>query len=599
VLAYVQNAQGPFDLSADSVLYLRDLGVSQPVITSMLNHDSALRSQAPDAPAQTYAPTPTSAAPASGPPPMPGPEALPPQQAAPPASYVSSPPPDATYFYNDLAPYGSWVSLPSVGWCWQPSVVVVNRDWRPYCDAGHWVYTDDGWFWQSDYSWGWAPFHYGRWYLDGRCGWVWVPGRVWGPAWVTWRTVGTTCGWAPLPPGADFVMGAGWRFNGVAVNASFDFGLGVNAFAFVSFGNFCSPNVAHYRMPHAQAVNIYRQTTIVNNYTVVNNTYVNHGISVNRIEAASHNRVPRATVHEGHPGTGRPAGASRDVVYRAPLRAPERSAHMVAQKVDPAHPVIQHHAALGAGAGQRSSALGSGAGSSSGFQRTPNPALRTEQKPGSNGGSAGTTRQHAPGQVKGQPSAPIGTTTTGSAATGGAKSPNGTAQTRQWQTSEKPASNTRTWSAPATTQTPVPKQATRSFKEANPAPTANPYPQGAASKGQLPATANSHNRPGQAYGNSVQGQPTVDPTPRQNTTARFYNPKTVEQSSQVRSIYQQPKGNSAVAPGSIYRQQPQGASALPSGSTYQAPKGASALPSGNDYQSGSKSADRFTRSPRQ
>ena len=99
-------------------------------------------------------------------------------------------PPDVSYFYNDLSPYGSWVNLEGYGWCWQPRAVVVSPGWRPYCDGGYWVYSDAGWYWQSTYSWGWAPFHYGRWYAHPRCGWVWMPDRVWGPAWVTWRTGG-------------------------------------------------------------------------------------------------------------------------------------------------------------------------------------------------------------------------------------------------------------------------------------------------------------------------------------------------------------------------------------------------------------------------
>ena len=36
------------------------------------------------------------------------------------------------------------------------------RDFVPYTTAGHWVYDDD-YVWVSDYDWGWAPFHYGRW----------------------------------------------------------------------------------------------------------------------------------------------------------------------------------------------------------------------------------------------------------------------------------------------------------------------------------------------------------------------------------------------------------------------------------------------------
>src|SRR5206468_1232576 len=129
------------------------------------------------------------------------------------------------YFHESLAPYGSWVSVPEYGMCWQPTVVVVNPGWRPYCDRGRWVYTDCGWYWQSDYSWGWAPFHYGRWHNDLRVGWVWVPDRVWGPSWVCWRQSDAYCGWAPLPPAARFEVGVGLVFNHGHVGTSFDFGL--------------------------------------------------------------------------------------------------------------------------------------------------------------------------------------------------------------------------------------------------------------------------------------------------------------------------------------------------------------------------------------
>ena len=246
---------------------------------------------------------------------------------------------EASYFYNDLSPYGTWVDLAGVGWCWQPSAVVITPGWRPYCNGGHWVWTDAGWFWQSDYSWGWAPFHYGRWYMDGHCGWVWTPGTVWGPAWVTWRSVGTTCGWAPLPPHADFVAGVGWRFNGVSVGVNFDFGLNVNAYAFVSFGNLCANNLSYHCLPRAQTTVIYKQTTVINNYVVNNNTFINRGIAYDRIAAASHTPIPRASVRELPPGKG-PAGGGA-FVYRAPLHEPPKSVHMVAQKVDVGH-TIQH-----------------------------------------------------------------------------------------------------------------------------------------------------------------------------------------------------------------------------------------------------------------
>ena len=546
VLAYVQNTQAPFDLTADNVLYLRDLGVSQPVITAMLNHDGAVRSQAPPSEPPPYALTATPAAPTPAMAPAPAPEAPPPQAANAPASYVGSPPPDVSYFYNDLAPYGTWVSLPGVGWCWQPSVLGVNRGWRPYCDAGHWVYTDDGWFWQSDYSWGWAPFHYGRWYMDASCGWVWLPGREWGPAWVTWRTVGTTCGWAPLPPGADFVAGIGWRWHGLTVGASFDFGLGVNAFAFVPFGNLCANNVAYHCLPRTQAAVIFKRTTIVNNYSVVNHTYVNHGISVTRIAAASHTPVPRATVHEGHPGSGRPAGGSGAVVYRAPLRAPEKSVHMVAQKVDPGHPVIQHQTAATTLRTEQKPSVGS-RGSSSTFQHTANPGLRSEQKSGSGAGTPTTTWQHAPNaQVKGQQ----GSAALGSAGAGSPKYQAGGAQTPQWQSSGKPGVSAQGFSAPKASQSQTWNQENRSWTGSKSSAAANPYSQGAVTREQSGVAAESHKG---ASSSSAWGQATPSQATRQTQTSRFYTPKTVEQASQVRSIYQQPKGNSTVPSGSSYQ----------------------------------------------
>jgi len=45
VLAYIRNSQAQFNLSADNVLYLKDLGLSEEVTSAMLNHDGTLRGQ--------------------------------------------------------------------------------------------------------------------------------------------------------------------------------------------------------------------------------------------------------------------------------------------------------------------------------------------------------------------------------------------------------------------------------------------------------------------------------------------------------------------------------------------------------------------------
>ncbi len=63
-------------------------------------------------------------------------------------------------FYDQLAPAGDWLYVSPYGQVWQPRGV--GPDFRPYASSGHWVYTDYGWSFVSDYNWGWATFHYGR-----------------------------------------------------------------------------------------------------------------------------------------------------------------------------------------------------------------------------------------------------------------------------------------------------------------------------------------------------------------------------------------------------------------------------------------------------
>lgn len=116
---------------------------------------------------------------------------------------------DVSYFYENLSPYGEWFQEPSYGWCWTP--YDLSADWRPYSD-GHWEYTDYGWAWAANEPWGWAPYHYGRWFFDDSYGWVWVPGTEWAPAWVAWRYGDDYVGWAPLPPNAGWDVSGGLRF---------------------------------------------------------------------------------------------------------------------------------------------------------------------------------------------------------------------------------------------------------------------------------------------------------------------------------------------------------------------------------------------------
>src|ERR1700694_2271192 len=55
-------------------------------------------------------------------------------------------------FYDDLSPYGQWIDYPGYGYVWMPNV---GYGFKPYATNGHWVYSEAGWVWASDYNWGW------------------------------------------------------------------------------------------------------------------------------------------------------------------------------------------------------------------------------------------------------------------------------------------------------------------------------------------------------------------------------------------------------------------------------------------------------------
>ena len=97
--------------------------------------------------------------------------------------------------YNELEANGDWVDTEDYGYVWTPDDVA--DDWKPYTD-GYWGYGPSGYIWVSYEPWGWAPYHYGRWNWVGGYGWCWIPGRVFGGAWVSWSWGNAYLGWAPL-----------------------------------------------------------------------------------------------------------------------------------------------------------------------------------------------------------------------------------------------------------------------------------------------------------------------------------------------------------------------------------------------------------------
>src|SRR4051812_17819646 len=196
------------------------------------------------------------------------------------------------FFYNNLGGNGSWIEVGDYGYCWQPGVAVSNPDWRPYSD-GYWAYTDVGWTWVSYEDFGWATYHYGRWARLQDRGWVWVPGREWGPAWVSWRTGGNYVGWAPLPP--RNVVGGEVVYEGHAIGSSVDleFDIGPLYYNFVDVHYIGEPVLRQRIFRPDQNIAYMTQTVNVTNITYDNSVVRNYGPDFNQLNQYSSRKIAR------------------------------------------------------------------------------------------------------------------------------------------------------------------------------------------------------------------------------------------------------------------------------------------------------------------
>jgi hypothetical protein len=424
VLAYVDNSNVAYAPSADEILYLKDIGMSEKVIEAMIQHGKVLQAKSANTPgnksdtkavtAMTPAQTGAQPPPVAGPAVVPGatqpllqsfPPPIEPSQGmvnAIPASYTEAPyspvpyetpqpPVTINYFYEPLSPYGTWMEIPDYGWAWQPSAAQFSPEWRPYGDRGRWLYTDCGWYWQSDYSWGWAPFHYGRWLRHMRYGWVWFPDTVWGPAWVSWRSTPLYCGWAPLPPAACYEASRGFTYYGVGVGSEFDFGLGVDCFTFISFRHFCDRNPHGYYIPGDRLHGIYRESRVDNHYFLgPNKTIINEGVGRDRVANFTRGEIRKIGIRD-LPASGKAVKPDRPervgnslVIYRPTIQPgpPSLSAPLASRGLRESVPGTHDPASLAAGK------VNGPAGKS--IARTGKPGEPAELKPTSPGGSVRT-----------------------------------------------------------------------------------------------------------------------------------------------------------------------------------------------------------------
>ncbi len=207
-------------------------------------------------------------------------------------------------FYEELSPYGGWITHPAYGSVWVPDA---GPDFQPYGTDGYWVMTEYGNTWVSEYAWGWAPFHYGRWFYDDYYGWAWVPGHEWGPAWVAWRSGGGYYGWAPLGPG---------------VNVQVNVVIPARHWVFVPQRYITYRQPYQYCAPRHQVVNIYHNSVHIHNtYRNDNRVYV-YGPDRDDIARATRREVPVYRVEEAQ-RPGRTAARNGSVEVYRPRVTPE------------------------------------------------------------------------------------------------------------------------------------------------------------------------------------------------------------------------------------------------------------------------------------
>jgi len=196
-------------------------------------------------------------------------------------------------FYSSLSPYGEWIQMHG-GYVWRP--VRVSHGWRPYLN-GNWTWTDYGWYWVSSEPFGWATFHYGRWYYDDYYGWIWIPDDTWGPAWVEWRYDNDNIGWAPLTPYVEFRAGVGIIAGERWVSP-------LHYWNFVPGRYFTARRIADYIQPADRARVIFGNTRASVNIQFDNHRIVNRGVDVHFVEQRTNSRINRVDVVAHPMGNG-------------------------------------------------------------------------------------------------------------------------------------------------------------------------------------------------------------------------------------------------------------------------------------------------------
>ena len=196
-------------------------------------------------------------------------------------SQIKANPRVSGYFYTGLSPYGSWIEIDYGVVVWRPTIM--RMDWSPYRD-GRWIWTSDGWYWQSYEPFGYITYHYGRWYFDDYYGWLWYPDYEWAPAWVEWRYDDDYIGWAPLHPFAVFSISIGIHYTTHYYTPYYHWN-------FVGYHHFYDPYVYNHCLGPRYKYRVYSNTRYRTNYVYHNGRIRNNGVDVNIIRKRTSHKI--------------------------------------------------------------------------------------------------------------------------------------------------------------------------------------------------------------------------------------------------------------------------------------------------------------------
>jgi hypothetical protein len=200
---------------------------------------------------------------------------------------------DVSYsvFYDALSPVGEWIQITPEEieeelrdgegqgksfsrseddflFIWKPKISDIN--WKPY-SQGSWQYTDHGWLWMSSESWGWATYHYGRWVNSKKYGWIWIPGKVWAPAWVQWRISNDNIGWTALTTDAK------WKVNEGITNETYKYSASADDWIFVDKSKFQDEFTSGNVIPSTQNSGLIKASSKVTEIKYENEKIINRG----------------------------------------------------------------------------------------------------------------------------------------------------------------------------------------------------------------------------------------------------------------------------------------------------------------------------------